>query len=201
VTDLSGGEQQRVALARALVTQPRLLMFDEPLGALDRSLKEGLLKELRTILQKAKIPAIYVTHDQNEAFTVADRILLLHDGKIVREGKPADVWSNPGSAWAARFLDVGNVMEGIVTSLNRVKTKYGIFTLNCRHKHSKGQLVPLLMNKSDKGINEIKLKVDDVLFKQDRFQVQLRGGIVIHMREAPKIGEIIRVRVKVECLA
>jgi ABC-type Fe3+/spermidine/putrescine transport system ATPase subunit len=76
VTDLSGGEQQRVALARALAPQPRLLMFDEPLGALDKSLKEGLLNQLRDILRKTNIPAIYVTHDQDEAFTIADRILL-----------------------------------------------------------------------------------------------------------------------------
>jgi spermidine/putrescine transport system ATP-binding protein len=81
VTDLSGGEQQRVALARALAPNPRLLMFDEPLGALDRSLKEDLLNELRSILHGTEIPAIYVTHDQEEAFAIADRILILHDGQ------------------------------------------------------------------------------------------------------------------------
>jgi len=86
VTDLSGGEQQRVALARALAPNPHLLMFDEPLGALDRSLREQLLEELRDILRTSGVPAIYVTHDQDEAFKLADRILLLHDGEIVREG-------------------------------------------------------------------------------------------------------------------
>ncbi len=204
VTDLSGGEQQRVALARALASQPRLLMFDEPLGALDRNLKEGLLNELRSILQKAKTPAIYVTHDQDEAFTLADRILLLHDGKIIRDGTPAEVWSKPGSAWTARFLGVGNVVEGIFISLNKVKTDLGIFTLDCRHKHLKGQSVSLLLKQSpspSRGEVEIKLKVEDVLFKQDQFQVTLRGGIVIHLKDAPKVGQMIRVPVKVECLA
>jgi len=200
VTDLSGGEQQRVALARALITQPRLLMFDEPLGALDRNLKEVLLQELRTVLQKAKIPAIYVTHDQEEAFALADRILLLHEGRIIREGTPVEVWANPGSAWAAHFLGAGNVIEGVVTSLNKVKTEYGIFTLNCRRKYSKGQSISLLLKQSDDGINEIKLKVQDVLFKQNQFQVRLRGGLVIHLKEAPKVGQMIRVQVKVECL-
>ena len=95
VTDLSGGEQQRVALARALAIRPRLLMFDEPLGALDRTLREDLLNELRTILHQTNIPAIYVTHDQEEAFTIADRVLILHDGEIIREGTPAEVWANP----------------------------------------------------------------------------------------------------------
>ncbi len=116
VTDLSGGEQQRVALARALAPQPRLLMFDEPLGALDKSLKEDLLNQIRTILRKTKIPAIYVTHDQDEAFTIADRILLLHDGEIIRDGTPDEVWKNPNSAYAARMLGVGNVIEGVVIS-------------------------------------------------------------------------------------
>ena len=201
VTDLSGGEQQRVALARVLVTQPRLLMFDEPLGALDRTLKEDLLKELRGILQKSGIPAIYVTHDQDEAFTLADRILLLHDGEIVREGTPAQVWSKPGSAWAADFLGAGNVIEGIVTSPKKVKTEYGIFILNCRHKHTKGQAVSLLLNQSDEGGEKIRLKVEDVLFKQDQFQVQLRGGLVIHLKNAPRVGQMMRVQVKAECLA
>jgi ABC-type Fe3+/spermidine/putrescine transport system ATPase subunit len=201
VTDLSGGEQQRVALARALATQPRLLMFDEPLGALDRTLKEILLKELRTILQKARIPAIYVTHDQDEAFTLADRILLLHDGKIIREGTPAEVWSEPGSAWAARFLGVGNVINGIVISPKKVKTEYGIFAMSCRHKHSTGQPISLLLEQSEDGVYEIKLKVEDVLFKQDQFQVQSRNGLVIHIKEAPKVGQIIRVKFKMECLA
>ncbi|MDP2995121.1 MAG: ABC transporter ATP-binding protein, partial [Anaerolineales bacterium] len=104
VTDLSGGEQQRVALARALAPNPRLLMFDEPLGALDRSLREQLMDELRRILHESGVPAIYVTHDQEEAFTLADRVLLLHDGGIVRSGTPEQVWSDPGSVWAAQFL-------------------------------------------------------------------------------------------------
>ena len=240
VTDLSGGEQQRVALARALAPQPRLLMFDEPLGALDKSLKEDLLDQLRTILRKTKIPAIYVTHDQDEAFTIADRILLLHDGEIIRDGTPAEVWKNPNSIHAARMLGVGNIIEGVVTSMNKVKTEYGIFTLNCKHKHSVGEKISLLLQQSpllnmslrgghllfptkqspvtrrlprqrtraprsdismDEGIDEIKLKVQDVLFNRDQFEVKARNGLVIHLKEAPKIGQIIRVRVKVECLA
>ncbi len=200
VTDLSGGEQQRVALARALAPSPRLLMFDEPLGALDKSLKEDLLNQIRAILHKTKIPAIYVTHDQDEAFTIADRILFLHDGEIIRDGTPDEVWTNPKSAWAARMLGMGNVIEGIVTSANKVKTEVGIFTLNCKHKFSKGEKISLLLKQSEAGDDEIKLKVEDVLFKQDQFQVKLRGGLVIHLKDAPKVGQIIRVKVQVECL-
>ena len=134
VTDLSGGEQQRVALARALAPNPRLLMFDEPLGALDRSLREQLMDELRRILHESGVPAIYVTHDQEEAFTLADRVLLLHEGGIVRSGTPEQVWSDPGSVWAAQFLDADNVVAGIVMSNTRpfqVKTSAGVFELEC----------------------------------------------------------------------
>jgi spermidine/putrescine transport system ATP-binding protein len=201
VTDLSGGEQQRVALARALAPSPRLLMFDEPLGALDKSLKEDLLNQIRAILHKTKIPAIYVTHDQDEAFTIADRILFLHDGEIIRDGTPDEVWTNPKSAWVARMLGMGNVVEAMVASANKVKTEVGIFTLDCKHKHPKGEKISLLLKQSEEGDDEIKLKVEDVLFKQDQFQVKLRGGLVIHMKDAPKIGQIIRVKVQVECLA
>ena len=158
VTDLSGGEQQRVALARALSPHPRLLMFDEPLGALDRTLRAELHDELRAILHRTNIPAIYVTHDQDEAFAISDRVLILHEGKIIREGTPADVWANPGSAWVAEFLGVGNVMDGEVIGRTKVaregrimrdgrwkvKSDFGVFVISCKHKHQKGEKVHLL---------------------------------------------------------
>ena len=207
VTDLSGGEQQRVALARALAPQPRLLMFDEPLGALDRTLKESLLQELRSILHETKIPAIYVTHDQDESFAIADRILLLHDGEIVRAGTPAEVWSDPGSVWAARFLDAGNILDGVVVSSNRVKTEYGVFTLECSHKHAAGEKVSLLAKQSSEGGQEIKLKVEDVLFKRDQFEVRAsslsesKSVFIFQMKDVPAVGQTIEVKVEAQCLA
>ena len=201
VTDISGGEQQRVALARALAPSPRLMMFDEPLGALDKSLKEDLLNQIRAILHKTKIPAIYVTHDQDEAFTVADRILLLHDGEIVRDGAPDEVWNSPNSVHAARMLGMGKVIEGVFASVHKVKAEVGIFTLNCKHKHSMGESISLLLKQSEDGDDEIQLKVEDVLFDRDQFQVKTGSGLVIHMKNAPKVGEIVKVKIKVECLA
>ncbi len=214
VTDLSGGEQQRVALARALAPSPRLLMFDEPLGALDKSLKEDLLNQIRAILHKTKIPAIYVTHDQDEAFTIADRILFLHDGEIILDGTPDEVWTNPNSAWAARMLGMGNVIEGRMQNAEgrtwNVETEFGVFNVECEHKHLAGEKISLLLKQFPTPVfgsgargegDEIKLKVEDVLFKQDQFQVKLRGGLVIHLKDAPKVGQIIRVKVQVECLA
>jgi ABC-type Fe3+/spermidine/putrescine transport system ATPase subunit len=199
ITDLSGGEQQRVALARALAPSPRLLMFDEPLGALDRSLKEDLLNEIRDILHKTKIPAIYVTHDQEEAFTIADRILVLYDGTIIRDGMPSEIWKDPQSVFVAKLLGIGNVIDGEMVAVKKVKTAFGVFDLDCGHEvGSKLQL--LITAGVDRG-EEIQLTVEDVLFKQDQFQIKGRGGLVIHMKDAPKVGEVITVKVQVKCLS
>jgi ABC-type Fe3+/spermidine/putrescine transport system ATPase subunit len=208
VTDLSGGEQQRVALARALATRPRLLMFDEPLGALDRTLREGLLNELRTILHQTNIPAIYVTHDQDEAFTISDRVLILHDGEIVREGIPAEVWANPQSVFVAGFLGLGNIVEGKIQGKRneerwKVESRLGMFTVDCEHKHSKGETVHLLVRPlpAENESNTIQAVVRDVVFQQDRFKVAFDNGLYVYLPRAPRVGEKIEVRVKVECLA
>jgi spermidine/putrescine transport system ATP-binding protein len=203
VTDLSGGEQQRVALARALAIHPRLLMFDEPLGALDRSLREDLLNELRSILHRTQIPAIYVTHDQEEAFTIADRVLILYDGEIVREGTPADVWANPGSAFVAQFLGLGNILDGEVLGKNSFQTEQGTFTVKCEHKHSRGDKVYLLarpLSVKDEA-NVISGVVTDIIFQQDRYRVTFDNDLYFYLDEAPKIGRKISVQVKIECLA
>jgi ABC-type Fe3+/spermidine/putrescine transport system ATPase subunit len=202
VTDLSGGEQQRVALARALATRPRLLMFDEPLGALDRTLREGLLKELRSILHRTSIPAIYVTHDQEEAFTIANRVLILHDSEIVRAGTAVDVWADPESAFVAGFLGLGNVIQGTYIGTSKVETKFGILTVRCAHKHSKGDHIHLLVRPlpAEKEPNVLQGIVTDVIFQQDRFKVTLENGLYVYLPHAPQVGEKIKVGVKVECL-
>ena len=211
VTDLSGGEQQRVALARALAIRPRLLMFDEPLGALDKKLKDSLLDELRTILHQTEIPAIYVTHDQEEAFTIADSILILHDGSIIKEGTPAEVWANPGSAYVAEFLGLGNVLDGEVVSQRMkdeggrmiVRTVHGLFEVKCGRKYSKGDKVKLLARPFDvkSEANTISGIVSDVIFQQDRYKVTLDNGLYVYLDDAPNVGENAAVKVKVECLA
>lgn len=109
VSSLSGGEQQRVALARALAPEPRLLMLDEPLGSLDRALRTRLLADLAHILGKSGQTSLYVTHDQEEAYAIADRIVLLNVGRIVQIGKPEQLYRHPASAFAARFLGLKNL--------------------------------------------------------------------------------------------
>ncbi len=118
VSDLSGGEQQRVALARSLAPEPRLLMLDEPLGALDRNLREQLMGELRLILHESGIPAIYVTHDQEEAFTIGDRLVLLNEGNIIQDAPPEIVYQYPKNSWVANFIGLSNLIEGSILSID-----------------------------------------------------------------------------------
>jgi len=107
---LSGGERQRVALARALAVSPRLLLLDEPLSALDASLRTRLAVDLREILTTAGTTALFVTHDHEEAFAVADRMALMRSGRVVQHGTPAEVWAGPVDAEAARFLGYACVL-------------------------------------------------------------------------------------------
>ncbi len=129
VNRLSGGEQQRVALARSLAPRPRLLMLDEPLGSLDRTLRERLMNELRDILKRLGQTALYVTHDQEEAFAVADRIVIMGEGRVLQVGTPAQVYRQPVNANVARFLGMSNLLAGRVLSLAaqavRVQTALG----------------------------------------------------------------------------
>jgi thiamine transport system ATP-binding protein len=112
ITGLSGGERQRVALARALAVEPRLLLLDEPLSALDRGLRERLSADLREILVAAGTTALLVTHDHEEAFAVADRMALMRGGRLVQAGTVDEVWRSPVDAEAARFLGYATVLVG-----------------------------------------------------------------------------------------
>ena len=109
VSQLSGGEKQRVALARSLAPQPRLLMLDEPLGSLDAGLRERLMIEVRDIIKQVGLTAIYVTHDQQEAYAVADRIAIMHEGAIVQVDTPQNLYHRPKTPYIARFLGFTNI--------------------------------------------------------------------------------------------
>ena len=115
-TTLSGGERQRVALARALAVEPRLLLLDEPLSALDATLREHLAGELRDILRRAHTTALLVTHDHEEAFTVADRMAVMRAGRVVQSGTLDEVWRHPADAATAVFLGYPTVVSGVAAS-------------------------------------------------------------------------------------
>jgi spermidine/putrescine transport system ATP-binding protein len=113
---LSGGQQQRVALARALVLQPSVLLLDEPLGALDAKLRRSLKVELKALQEQVGITFLYVTHDQEEALTMSDRLAVMRDGKIVQLGRPSDVYEEPADTYVADFLGASNLMPVQVVS-------------------------------------------------------------------------------------
>ncbi|MFI6349862.1 ABC transporter ATP-binding protein [Streptomyces sp. NPDC050560] len=115
VATLSGGEQQRVALARALAPRPRLLMLDEPLGQLDRTLRDRLVTELRELFAELGTTVLAVTHDQSEAFALADRVVVMREGRVAQSGTPLQVWQQPADAFVARFLGFENIVDATVT--------------------------------------------------------------------------------------
>ena len=116
-SQLSGGQQQRVALARALVIEPAMLLLDEPLGALDKSLRESMQVELRLLQRRLGITTVMVTHDQDEAMTLADRIVVMRDGRLEQIGSPVDVYQYPASRFVAGFLGASNFFQGTVAGL------------------------------------------------------------------------------------
>jgi len=111
IGELSGGERQRVGLARALAPRPRVLLLDEPLGSLDRPLRERLVQELDELFERLRLTVVHVTHDVAEAFAIGNRVALMRAGRIVQQGAPDDLWSRPASEWSAAFLGQTNVRE------------------------------------------------------------------------------------------
>ncbi|MGA1820288.1 MAG: ABC transporter ATP-binding protein [Thermoplasmatota archaeon] len=124
-SELSGGEKQRVALSRALVYDPAVLLLDEPLSALDASLREGLRKDLRSILKASGTTALYVTHDQMEAISISDRLGLLLNGKIHEEGSPEKMFHGPGDLETARFMGISNILPVMSCSKGFLTTEIG----------------------------------------------------------------------------
>jgi iron(III) transport system ATP-binding protein len=126
---LSGGQQQRVALARALAPGPELVLLDEPWSNVDPSLRETLRAEVAEVIRPLGVTVVLVTHDREEAFSLADRIALMRDGKVVQEGTPEELYFAPASRWAAEFVGAGNVLRGRVVG-GLVETSIGTFPAN-----------------------------------------------------------------------
>lgn len=127
VTLLSGGQQQRVAIARALVNEPEVLLLDEPLGALDLKLRQEMQRELKRIQQEVGITFIYVTHDQEEALTMSDKIVVMRDGEIQQIGTPLEIYNEPVNEYVARFIGESNIIDGVMVEDYKVKFDDKIF--------------------------------------------------------------------------
>ena len=127
--ELSGGERQRVALARALAPQPEVVLLDEPFSSLDATLRAGLRREVELILREAEATAVLVTHDQEEALSLADRLAVMRDGRLVQVGEPEDVYARPADRWAAQFVGEVNVVSGVGRG-GGIETELGTFDVH-----------------------------------------------------------------------
>lgn len=136
-SELSGGQQQRVAVARALVLEPEVLLFDEPLSNLDAKLRRRVREEIRELQQKLGLTTVYVTHDQEEALAVSDRIIVMNDAVIAQEGSPAELYEEPESLFVADFIGDSNLVQGKVLEINGEKAKViiGDATLQLPHRN------------------------------------------------------------------
>ena len=153
-TRLSGGQQQRVALARAIVRRPSLLLLDEPLSNLDARLRDSMRRELSTLIRQIGVTALFVTHDQVEALSLADRVAVMDQGRIVQEGAPADIYERPKSLFVARFLGAANVLAGRVEERDcqgrvRIALDGGGHRLTLVAEHRPGARVDVVLRPED----------------------------------------------------
>jgi ABC-type Fe3+/spermidine/putrescine transport system ATPase subunit len=186
---LSGGQQQRVALARALVTRPKVLLLDEPLGALDKHLRQEMQVELRRIQRQVGITTIFVTHDQEEALTLSDRIAIFDSGRIIQEGAPMAVYERPVTKFAAGFLGEANFLHGRVSArepggLARIALAIG-GEASCRLSSGQVGETVLLALRPEKitlgpngpaDVNAVRGKVTDVVFSGNSTTYRIAVG-------------------------
>ncbi len=203
INALSGGQRQRVALARAIAPRPRLLLLDEPLSALDASLREALRDELAILLREFQITAIFVTHDQDEAMAIADRVAVMSNGRVVQSGTPEELYRNPNSAFVAGF--VGNAMYLDGTSVgNTLSLQGGTLELP---KDGTGQNVYVRAEDAQIEANgPLVGKVETVTFLGTHYRIGIKGIMpdaltsIYAGQSSPKVGETVKVAIKPEAL-
>jgi len=203
VSSLSGGEQQRVALARALAPQTRLLMLDEPLGSLDRALRTRLLEELAAILRKARQTSLYVTHDQEEAYAIADRIVLLKAGRVEQVAAPEELYRRPATAFVARFLGLHNLLPArIVKAGQRTWLETPIGRLPAPQTKLSGDVLALLRPDAVKLGRGLPIKLNGTLlskrFRGRNLQAKVKVGETHLVLELPSDATLPRQRAKVQ---
>ncbi|MBW1710688.1 MAG: ABC transporter ATP-binding protein [Deltaproteobacteria bacterium] len=188
INEISGGERQRVALARSLAARPRLLMLDEPLGALDRALRERLILDLRSILKKVGVTAIFVTHDQSEAFTISDFIAVIDRGRIEQIAAPETLYLRPKNQTVARFLGFNNFLEGIILEDGGVQTKIGVFYPDSGKGNKDDEVTLLLRPEAARLIDALTQPADNETIISGMVQERLFHGRNYHLSLKTETG-------------
>lgn len=202
ISTLSGGQQQRIAIARALVNEPEILMLDEPLGALDLKMRQEMQLELKHMHDELGITFIYVTHDQEEALTMSDKIVVLSEGRIQQIGTPEDIYNEPQNAFVADFVGESNIFKGIMTGHMKVRFCGGEFI--GMDDVPEGTLVDVVVRPEDVIITKpedgiIEGEVVSVIFKGMHYEVTVESGkyeMVIRTTKCYSVGE--RIGMKLE---
>ena len=192
---LSGGQQQRIAVARALVYEPRLLLMDEPLGALDRKLREQMQLELRNLQQSLGITTLYVTHDQDEAMSMSDRIVVMRDGKIEQVGSPGQLYEHPETLFVANFIGESNILNGKI----RHKGESWFF-----EEASEGLKIPVMPSEHmDCKKSQLIIRPERVMFSTgEAFDVSLPGrvGSVTYLGERIRFSILLSDRISISAV-
>ena len=202
ISTLSGGQQQRIAIARALVNEPEILMLDEPLGALDLKMRQEMQIELKHMHDELGITFIYVTHDQEEAPTMSDKIVVLSEGRIQQIGTPEDIYNEPQNAFVADFIGESNIFKGIMTGHMKVRFCGGEFI--GMDDVAEGTLVDVVVRPEDVIITKpedgiVEGEVVSVIFKGMHYEVTVESGkyeMVIRTTKCYSVGE--RIGMKLE---
>lgn len=202
ISTLSGGQQQRVAIARALVNEPEILLLDEPLGALDLKMRQEMQLELKAMHKKLGITFIYVTHDQEEALTMSDKIVVMSKGKMQQIGSPEDIYNEPKNAFVADFIGQSNIFNGIMTGKLRARFCGGEFA--CVDDVEEGTHITAVVRPEDVIITQpeqgiIEGVVSSVIFKGMHYEITVESGryeMVIQSVKSARVGE--RVGMQVE---
>jgi spermidine/putrescine transport system ATP-binding protein len=202
ISTLSGGQQQRIAIARALVNEPEILMLDEPLGALDLKMRQEMQLELKHMHDELGITFIYVTHDQEEALTMSDKIVVLSEGRIQQIGTPEDIYNEPQNAFVADFIGESNIFKGIMTGHMKVRFCGGEF--KGMDDVAEGTLVDVVVRPEDVIITKpedgvVEGEVVSVIFKGMHYEVTVESGkyeMVIRTTKCYSVGE--RIGMKLE---
>ncbi|MDE6635412.1 MAG: ABC transporter ATP-binding protein, partial [Lachnospiraceae bacterium] len=197
ISTLSGGQQQRIAIARAIVNEPEILLLDEPLGALDLKMRKEMQLELKLMHESLGITFIYVTHDQEEALTMSDKVVVMANGHIQQIGTPEEIYNEPNNAFVADFIGESNIFNGVMSG--PLKVVFCDAEFECLDNYPRNTPVDVVVRPEDivivpEGEGQIKGEVISVIFKGIHYEITVQCGkneVVIQRTKSAEVGDVV----------